>query len=153
MINSCKCGKLYPMCNIGNTRQLGEIMKISLSLCLFLTLTSSVLACNQSDPFNQKGSNTQEEIKTGLDENNQQPASKNFVNKYMIPGLNIASTGAALVVGAKLYKEGTLGGFLPLLMIQSALNTASMIDATKSSPANTIVGVTNLVGRNYLFCG
>lgn len=142
---------MYPMCNIGYTRQLGEIMKISLTLCMLLTFASSVLITNQSDPFNQKSSASQEKIKTGLGSNQPQYASKDFVDKYMIPGLNITSTGASVLLGASLYQKGYLEGFLPFLVISSALNTASMVDATKSSPANTIVGVTNLVWAAVLY--
>lgn len=136
-----RCDKLYPICNI----YCSEVsMKISLSLCLSLSLISSVLNGGDSNPFNQKRSGAQEEIKTGLPKNNEQ--GNGILDKYVFPGLNIASTGAAVFLAIKTRKEDSFVFMMPMLLMQTALNLASArADQSKSSTAKVVVGGSNIV--------
>lgn len=71
-------------------------MKISLSLCLSLSVISSVLVCADSNPFDQKRPDAQEEIKqkfpSGTSNKYNTTTAKNCCKKPRKPQIIVCTT-------------------------------------------------------------
>jgi hypothetical protein len=83
-------------------------MRISLLLCLILTVTISVLTSNPSDLFNQNGSDIPKEIKTGIVKSNMQEEIK-IKTDMVEPKKNYKILG--YITGKNANKASELAGY------------------------------------------